>query len=154
MSADLLPAANGLPFTENLVNLLVLAPSAAEPPPAAELFRVLCPRGVLVTAAGRVSDAALQAAGFEVRSQPAGVEGWLLARKPWPAEMDQWPEPRHGADGNAVSQDSVVGPPRRIRWVAGPSQEISSLVSAAGRNYYGGVWTRDAFNGLRLWQRD
>ena len=91
---------------------------------------------------------------FEVRSQPAGADGWLVARKPWPAEMDQWPEPRHAADGNAVSQDTVVGPPRRIRWVAGPSQEISSLVSAGGRNYYGGVWTRDAFNGLRLWQRD
>ena len=68
--------------------------------------------------------------------------------------MDQWSEPRHAADGNPVSRDTLVGPPRRIRWVTGPSQEISSLVSAAGRNYYGGVWTRDAFNGLRLWQRD
>jgi len=154
VSADLLPTASGLPFTENLVNLVVLAPSGAELPPAAELFRVLCPRGVLVAASGRVSEAALQAAGFEVQGQPDAAEGWLVARKPWPAEMDQWSEPRHGADGNAVSHDTVVGPPRRIRWVAGPSQEISSLVSAAGRNYYGGAWTRDAFNGLRLWQRD
>ena len=154
VSADLLPAGNRLPFTENLVNLLIVAPGVAEASPADELFRVLCPRGVLIAATGRVSDAALRAAGFEIGNPPADAEGWLVARKPWPAEMDEWPESRHGADGNAVSQDTLVGPPRRVRWVAGPAQEISSLVSAAGRNYYGGVWTRDAFNGLRLWRRD
>ena len=154
VSGDLLPAAGSLPLTENVANLVVLAPGAGEPLPAAEWFRVLCPHGVLVAEAGRVSEDVLKAAGFEVTGQLAGVDGWLAARKPWPAEMDQWPEPRHAADGNAVSRDTLVGPPRRIRWVAGPSQEVSSLVSGAGRNYYGGVWTRDAFNGLRLWQRD
>lgn len=48
----------------------------------------------------------------------------------------------------------LVGPPRRVRWVTGPSCEISSVVSARGRNFYGGVWARDAFNGLRLWQQE
>jgi len=154
VSADVLPADGGLPLTENLVNLMVLAPSGGEPPAAAELFRVLRPRGAVVAAAGRTSQADLTAAGFEDAGSLPGTDGWLAARKPWPAEMDSWPEPRHAADGNAVSQDTLVGPPRRVRWVTGPSQEISSLVSAAGRNYYGGVWTRDAFNGLPLWERD
>ncbi len=154
VSADVLPAGSGLPLTENFANLVVLTPSADEPPATAEMFRVLCPQGVLIAASSRIAVAALQAAGFEVVEPPAGAHAWLAARKPWPAEMDQWPQPRHAADGNAVSRDTQVGPPRRIRWVTGPSLEVSSLVSAAGRNYYGGVWTRDAFNGLRLWQRD
>lgn len=154
VSADVLSADGALPLTENLVNLVVLAPNGGELVPAAELFRVLCPRGVVVAAAGRVSEEDLKAAGFEVAGRLQGADDWLAARKPWPAEMDPWPEPRHAADGNAVSQDTLVGPPRRVRWVTGPSQEISSLVSAGGRNYYGGVWTRDAFNGLRLWERD
>lgn len=154
ITADVLPAGGGLPLTENLANLVVLTSSADEPLAATELFRVLCPQGVLIAAPGRVAKDLLQAAGFEVTGQPAGADGWLAARKPWPAEMDQWPQPRHAADGNAVSRDTRVGPPRRIRWVGGPSLEVSTLVSSAGRNYYGGVWARDAFNGLRLWDRD
>ncbi len=38
--------------------------------------------------------------------------------------------------------------------MTGPSHEVPQMVSAAGRNYYGGLWARDAFNSLRLWQRD
>ena len=40
--------------------------------------------------------------------------------KPWPAEMDEWSHWEHGADGNPVSMDSVVGPPRELQWIAGP----------------------------------
>ncbi len=68
--------------------------------------------------------------------------------------MDQWTHPWHAADGNTVSADLAVGPPRRIRWIAGPLGEISTMVSAGGRNFYGGVFARDAFNGLRLWDED
>jgi outer membrane protein assembly factor BamB len=69
--------------------------------------------------------------------------------------MDDWPNPRHGADGNAVSRDTLVGPPSRIRWIAaGQSADYWGPVSAAGRNFYSGGVARDAFNGLRLWRRE
>lgn len=155
IAVDGLPAAGALPLTENLVNVLIIEQQPTPPLPLPEAVRVLCPRGVLLAAGRSFSEAALQAAGLaEVRTLEAGGKSWLAARKPWPAEMDQWSHPRHAADGNAVSKDLLVGPPRRVRWVAGPEQEVSSLVSEQGRNYYGGVWTRDAFNGLRLWQRE
>ena len=47
----------------------------------------------------------------------------------------------------------LVGPPRRVRWVAGPPQEISNMVTAGGRSFFAGVLARDAFNGLRLWEQ-
>ena len=67
--------------------------------------------------------------------------------------MDSWTHPRHAADGNAVSHDRLVGPPRRVRWVVGAPREDSHLVTSAGRNFYGEALARDGFNGLRLWQR-
>jgi outer membrane protein assembly factor BamB len=74
-------------------------------------------------------------------------------RKPWPAEMDEWGHPRHGPDGNATSLDRIVGPPRRVRWVSGPMHEASNAVTAGGRYFHGGLVGRDAFNGIRLWDR-
>ncbi|MCY2993017.1 MAG: PQQ-binding-like beta-propeller repeat protein [Planctomycetota bacterium] len=155
IAVDGLPAAGSLPFTENLVNVLILEQQPTPPLSLSEAARVLCPRGVLLAAGQPFSVDALRAAGFEeLRTLESGGKTWSAGRKRWPAEMDQWSHPRHAADGNAVSQDLLVGPPRRVRWVTGPEQEVSSLVSGQGRNYYGGVWTRDAFNGLRLWQRE
>ncbi len=150
VSAERWQPAKGLPYAENLVNVAVLPDHLPAAPAPAEVARILCPGGILVVQDGDVA-VPFQAAGLEA----VGRKGdWYVARKRWPAEMDQWTHPRHAADGNAVSRDKLVGPPRRIRWVAGPSVEISNMVTAAGRNYYGGVWTRDAFNGLRLWQRE
>ena len=141
-----------LPYAENLVNVVILS-DARTPIAAAEVARALCPEGWIVARPDCVSMTALRQAGFaDVHALAAGA-GWLAGRKPWPAEMDQWPQPRHGADGNPVSRDTLVGPPRRVRWIAGPPQEVSNMVSAAGRNYYGGVIARDAFNGLQLWRR-
>src|SRR5260221_360176 len=74
---------------------------------------------------------------------------FVLGRRARPETIDEWSHPRHAADGNAVSLDLQIGPSRRIRWVAGPQQEISNLVSAGGRNFYAGVLARDAFNGLK-----
>ncbi|NLY02967.1 MAG: PQQ-binding-like beta-propeller repeat protein [Rhodopirellula sp.] len=138
-----------LPYAENLVNIVVVPADLADKATISEIARVLCPGGVVLWQ-GNVDAVDFGQVGIEPL-QNAG--GWHAARKPWPAAMDGWTHPRHAADGNAVSQDTAVGPPRRVRWVAGPSVEISNMVTAAGRNYYGGVWTRDAFNGLRLWQR-
>ncbi|NUQ66169.1 MAG: PQQ-binding-like beta-propeller repeat protein [Pirellulales bacterium] len=139
-----------LPYAENLVNVVVISKDSGVSPVLSEVARVLCPGGILLWQ-GRIDTAAIPPAGLDVAEDRCG---WHVARKPWPAAMDQWTHPRHAADGNAVSQDTLVGPPRRVRWVAGPSVEVSNMVTADGRNYYGGVWTRDAFNGLRLWQRN
>ncbi len=138
-----------LPFAENLVNLLVVRDFAA---PDAELFRVVAPGGtILVTDPRQFSFSRLAAAGFASVREAGGM---LLARKPRPDSMDEWTHPRHDADGNAVSRDTQVGPPERVRWIAPAIAEVEGMVTAAGRNFYGGVLARDGFNGLRLWHRD
>ncbi len=139
-----------LPYADNMVNLLVakrLANVTMD-----EVLRVLTPKGV----------------------------AWIDGRqtiKPWPAGIDEWTHWLHAADGNAVAQDTVAGPPRRMQWIAGPLwsrhhntvPSTSSMVSAGGRLFYivdeapagmgGSVpdkWTlvaRDAFNGIPLWKR-
>jgi len=115
--------------------------------------------------------------------RPGGVAyvkeggGWSKTVKPWPAEMDEWTHFLHGADGNAVAADRLVGPPRHVQWLEGPLwsrhhdtvPSINALVSAGGRIFYmvdeapaciGGEisdrWSlaaRDAFNGVLLWKR-
>lgn len=153
VSADRLPRDGKLPYTENLVNLVAITQSEYAKKLLSESGRVLCPHGALVAPAGSISREELRGAGLMVVGEIGSGEEWLVARKPWPAGMDSWTHPRHGPDGNAVSQDTLAGPPRRVRWVAGPPQEISNLVVSEGRNFYAGVLARDGFNGLRLWER-
>jgi len=145
----------GLPYVDNLVNLVV-AEDLGDVPPA-EAMRVLAPRGVAYVKTGG---------------------GWRKTVKPVPGDIDDWPHYLHGADNNAVARDTVVGPPKRMQWVGGPqfarSHEINSsmaaLVSGGGRLVY--IWdenptgmtdrrfppnwqliARDAFNGVVLWKR-
>jgi len=97
--------------------------------------------------------------------------------KPYPKNMDEWPQYLHGADNNCVAQDTVVGPPRHVQWISGPAwtrshmgaATIASMVSAGGRlfiiedtapaenPYLPARWrliARSAFNGIELWTRD
>ena len=53
-----------------------------------------------------------------------------------------------------MSQDTLVGPPDRVRWVAAATSEVEGMVTAGGRKFYGGILARDSFNGLRLWHRN
>ena len=46
--------------------------------------------------------------------------------------MAEWTHFRYGPDGNAVSADQLVGPPQRIRWLAGPMVHASNIVTAGG----------------------
>ena len=149
--SEAVDAAAPLPYTENLVNAVVLRTLKT---PAAEILRVLVPGGTLVIPKGNapVDAAKVEAAGFEAVSRKG--DGSVTARKPWPKDMDGWSHPRHGADGNPVSGDTEVGPPERVRWVAAAMAEVEGLVTDGGRNFYGGVLARDSFNGLRLWHRD
>jgi len=147
-----------LPYAENLVNLLVVCGAAAATVPPAEIARVLVPNGVAMLDAGKPADADA----LLRRVADAGLPGaevvrragtWVRWRKPRPAGMGEWGHPRHGPSGNAVSTESLAGPPRRVRWVAGPMHEASNLVTAGGRLFHAGILARDAFNGLRLWHR-
>lgn len=137
-----------LPYIDNLVNLLI-APGSEVTIPDAEVQRVLAPYGMAV-----------------VRGQKT--------TKPYPTEMDEWPQYLHGADNNCVAQDTVVGPPRHVQWISGPAwtrahigaATISSMVSSGGRLFtiedsetaenplLPARWrlvARNAFNGVELW---
>ena len=140
-----------LPYIDNLVNLLV-DESGKSKVPGDEILRVLAPGGVAV------------------------IKG-VRTVKPVPAEIDEWTHYLHGPDNNAVANDSEVGPPRHMQWLAGPRwtrnhhklNSVSSVVTAGGRLFYimdmatpanmsiKGKWriiARDAFNGVELWRRE
>ncbi len=145
---------DGLPYIDNLVNLVVaedLGQVGMD-----EVMRVLRPGGVAYIKQGGK---------------------WTNSVKPRPKELDQWTHYMHDATGNAVSSDTVVGPPRRLQWVGSPRwgrhhehmSSISAMVSSAGRVFYifdegsraaiqlPPKWkliARDAFNGCVLWKRD
>jgi outer membrane protein assembly factor BamB len=142
-----------LPYVDNLVNeLIVNQPCGVL---RQEMLRVLAPGGLL-----------------SVRNS----DRLETIRKPRPAEMDDWTHFMYDASGNAVAHDQLVGPPGHLQWIADPryarSHEyipsIFSVVSSQGRIYYihdkasvadvrkPSEWVlvaRDAFNGVRLWER-
>ncbi len=154
ISVDSLYKKSSLPYTENLVNAIWIKNELPQSIPLKELMRVLTPNGVLLIQKIGMEVAQLQEQGFEnIEEVKFQNRSWLRAKKPWPKEMDEWSHPRHSPSANAVSKDQLVGPPRRVRWLAGPWEELSSMVTASGRLYYIGLLTRDAFNGLRLWER-
>ena len=153
VSVDHLAGAH-LPYTDNLVNLLVAEDLGGVP--MAEVLRVLAPNGVAYVKTGAT---------------------WKKTVKPWPDAIDEWTHFLHGADGNAVARDQRVSPPEHVQWLDGPVwsrhhdtvPSVNALVSAGGRIFYmvdeappaiGGEipdqWSlaaRDAFNGVLLWKR-
>lgn len=146
-------AGGPLPYADNLVNLVVAGGNCRMS--SEEMMRVLAPLGVAyVEQAGK----------------------WTKTVKPWPKEMDEWTHWLHDAGSNAVAHDTLVGPPRRMHWVAEPlwsrghevPSSVGGLVTARGRLFYAldegqcGIYTlpskwtlvaRDAFNGALLWKR-
>lgn len=143
-----------LPYLDGIVNLVVS--ENGEGISKEEIMRVLRPGGV----------AYLKQNG-----------AWEKSTKPWPEEIDDWTHFFHNSGGNAVAQDSLVGPPRHMKWVGSPKwsrhhdrmASMSALVSNEGRLFYimdegsrisiqlPSKWElvgRDAFNGVILWKRD
>ncbi|MHC4631236.1 MAG: outer membrane protein assembly factor BamB family protein, partial [Planctomycetota bacterium] len=138
-----------LPYGDNIVNLIVadtLGNVSKE-----EAMRVLTPLGAMVV-------------------------GGRKTVKPWPKDIDDWPQYLNKADNNAVAKDSVAGPPRYIQWVDKPTwcrshmgiPTVASLVSSNGRLFAiedtappdnpflpatFRIVARDAFNGKELWTR-
>lgn len=141
-----------LPYVDNLVNLVVA--DDLDGVPMAEVLRVLAPGGVAYV-------------------------GSRKTVKPRPDAMDDWTHFLHGPDNNAVADDRLVGPPRCMQWLAGPTwtrlhhqdkgtqPAMRAMVSAGGRLFYlvdeataanirvPNRWVlvaRDAFSGVRLWR--
>jgi len=144
-----------LPYAENLVTLAVVSDRSGVP--MAEVMRVLAPQGVAYVKTG---------------------DGWKKTIKPRPKDIDEWSHYLHDASGNAVAADLKVGPPKHMRWLAGPrycrshefNPSINAVVTAGGRLFYihdegqiglldlrfSSRWVlvaRDAFNGVLLWKR-
>ena len=149
VSAERLPEADKLPYSENLVNAIIVKQGIV---PLSEIKRVLVPEGVLLIDEADSKYRELDENGFS--NVITDRSKLTSAMKPRPFNMDVWSHPRHASDGNAVSTDTLVGPPRRIRWVAAAMHEVEGMVTAGGRNYYGSLLARDSFNGLRLWHYD
>ncbi len=173
-----------LPYADNLVNLIVA--SGKWPVASGEIERVLAPRGVVVVSPkAKLASTELSplATRLPHRSQPTKAghspldDGWLTFQKPVPSAIDDWTHYLHGADNNAVSRDTRVGPPERLQWSAEPTwprsheytPSMPCLVSDGGRIFYlhddglrgvfdkrlperWFVYARDAFNGLLLWR--
>jgi hypothetical protein len=110
-----------LPYVDNMVNLVVaenLGDISTE-----EVMRVLVPDGV-------------------AHIKKDGE--WTKKVKPRPDEIDEWTHFLHGPDGNAVAQDSVVGPPFHMQWVGAPLHgkthghvsSVNVMVSSGGRLFY------------------
>ncbi len=143
-----------LPYADNLVNLVVSENLGGVD--MEEVMRVLAPRGVaLIKRNGK----------------------WVKTVKPWPEDIDDWTHWLYDASGNAVSRDTVAGPPRHLQWTARPlwarlhdaPSSTSAMVSANGRIFYisdegptatyenvADKWflvARDGFNGVLLWKR-
>jgi len=142
-----------LPYVDSLVNMVVV--TGPTQIPTDEMIRVLAPRGVIA----------------DIRKSKA-----VVTRKDWPAELDEWTHYLYDASNNAVSRDTVVAPPRGLRWTCGPEYarshehfaSMSAMVTANGRIftiidegpissvYLPPQWNlvaRDAFSGVLLWKK-
>jgi len=85
-----------LPYTDNLVNLLV-----SEDPgdiTRSEIIRVLAPGGTAY-----------------LRQQ----NDWIKIKKSRPKGIDEWTHYLYDATNNAVADDELVGPPHHIQWAGG-----------------------------------
>jgi len=145
-----------LPYTDNLVNLLVVTSDGSQVPDE-ELARVLAPGGVATF----------------LQPSASSLQPFKKSR---PAEIDEWTHYLYDASNNAVSQDMIAGPPHHVQWIGGPKwargheqlASVSAVVSSGGRVFYivdeaspasvtfPSQWTlmaRDAFNGVLLWKR-
>ena len=190
VSADVLET-QGLPYTDNLINIVVIDsyPTLRDSGvPPEEVLRVLAPLGTAYLGTSSASTqsriwvkeltATLRTLGIDDATIDERGGTWVCVKKPWPADIDDWPHYLHGADGNPVAQDRVVGPPKRYQWVCGPKYQrshetdssISTVVTSRGRLFFfvdeapislagdhslPDKWflvARDAFNGVLLWK--
>jgi outer membrane protein assembly factor BamB len=166
--------ADGIPYTDNIANLLVLPAWGSRPVDASELLRVLAPEGVALVG-NDANPAAIS--GLDVKLKQAGAKdvkplarkGWMQFSKPVDREFDTWTHNLGGPDLSYVNSDKAAGPWAEVRWVGTPRwgalyMSYSGRVSAGGRLYYienragkagTEVWLvgRDAWNGFEYWRQ-
>ncbi len=141
-----------LPCVDSLVNMIVVTGHTQIP--VDEMIRALSPRGVIADICKSKAE---------------------ITRKDWPAELDEWTHYLYDASNNAVSNDTLVGPPLGLRWTCGPEYarshehfaSMSAMVTVGGRVFTiideGPIssvflppqWklvARDAFSGVLLWK--
>ncbi len=142
-----------LPYVRELVNLVVASDLGQVT--MDEVRRVLAPNGVAYVRQG---------------------DTWRKTVKPRSAQIDEWSHFLRDAGGNAVANDRRIGPPKRLRWVAGPRwcrshefpSSVGAVVTAGGRIFTifdeapTGVYrklpqrcsliARDAASGVLLWK--
>jgi len=147
-----------LPYAAGIVQLVVDHRGQPDDSLLAEIRRVLAPRGVLV-----VADKA---------------NAWKKAlTREVPEAIDEWTHYRHDPSNNNVAQDTEVGAPRSIKWVAGPEMlrhhdhlpSLSAMTTSQGRLFYifdegpqssimlpprWNLIARDAFSGVLLWKKE
>jgi len=139
-----------LPYVDELVNLLIISDHGKVT--TAEIKRVLVPGGRAISKNGGVYI------------------------KPRPKAIDDWTHYLHDPAGTSVSNDTLAGHPRGLRWTGGPywarshehTNSMNAMVSASGRMFYvmdegptdsiqlpaeTFLTARDAFNGVVLWKR-
>lgn len=156
-----------LPYADDVVNLIVIRDTEIRIRDG-EIVRVLAPRGIAIGEEGPP----IPYPGSRIEN------GFMKFANAVPPEIDDWTHYLHGPNNNAVAKDSVVGPPRHLKWTGGPkysrNHEIDSsvvaAVSAQGRflyvvdeglpgfmgKYLPQTWAlvaRDAFSGVILWKR-
>ena len=144
-----------LPYTQNLVNVLIIDQYpvlknhgfALE-----EVLRAMAPLGTAYIGGPAQGSAdwvdelkdSLQSEGVTDISAFEQNGRWVRFQKPWPSNIDDWTHFLHSANGNPVAQDTVVGPARHFQWKSGPmwmqshetDSSISTLVSSRGRLFY------------------
>jgi outer membrane protein assembly factor BamB len=163
---------DALPYTDNLVSLVVVDARCETRDPGTEILRVLAPRGSAI-----VREEGNEAWLSRIPHPVSRIgDGYATFEKPVPAEIDDWSHFLHNASGNPVGKDKRTGPPRQLQWEDGPRgtrshERMSSVtvaVTSGGRVfsimdegplasvYLPSKWSltaRDAFNGIVLWKK-
>lgn len=153
-----------LPYASNLVNVLVVEDFADVQKKGLTLkdvMRVVAPQNsaLLRNAPADFEQIVIQAGHKDAVINRKGR--WTQIIKRWPEGMDEWPQHHHDSGCSRVSRDRLVHPPKSVQWIAGDPWRHEagpvSIITANGRVFSGysgqGIIARDAFNGLKLWQR-
>ena len=176
VSVEQIAGYDRLPYARDMVNLIVvdrLDELVEGGLSLRDVVDVLAPRGVAYVG-GELSSSALETMLNEAGAEDVRLVNsngtWAVFVKPWPDDMDEWPQYRHDPSHTAVSNDRRVGVPTGVRWISGRAWDLyrphmQGLYSANGRLFYrymrnphipgveagGMLIARDAFNGKELW---